>query len=349
MAGSMKKTRTRGIWQRRDHFYMRRREGTKVRWVALGDNYEQARIKYRAILNGAPVIRKTLVENALEEWLTVKVATRRNEKGVKQARVRAETYLLPMFRGKTLTSVTRDSVRLYRKRLEALTKPSKGARATGEKKLLSRLTVAHILSDFRAFLRWCVESDKLARNPWPSDVLPRVQETVPQGLSDDEVAKLVALPDPAGFVIRFLLGSGLRWGEAVRAIAQRRSSADTVYIEDGCVVVSQTKSGRVRRVPLPEPLLSEIRTRIGPLVPFPEGNPGGFARAVRRATGIKDFHVHRCRHTYALRFAADRGSLAVLQELLGHADISTTMRYAKVTQDVIEREARRVFKEREGA
>jgi integrase len=331
----MKKTRTRGIWQRRDNFYMRKREGSTVRWVSLGDNYEAARTKHREHLNGAPVIRRVTVERAVEEWLTVKVPTRRNEKGQRQARVRAETYLLPMFRGSLLTSISRDSVRLYRKKLE------------GQK--LKPLTVTHMLSDLRAFLRWCVESEKLVKNPWPSDVLPRVQETVPKGLSDDEVAKLEALPDPAGFVIRFLVGSGLRWGEAVRAVAKRRTSDDTVYVDGGCVVVTRTKNGKVRRVPLPAKLLAEIRTRIGSLVPFPEGNPGGFARAVRRASGIADFHPHRCRHTYALRFVADGGSLAVLQQLLGHADISTTMRYAKLSQDVVEREARRVFREREGA
>src|SRR5262249_42740010 len=112
---------------------------------------------------------------------------------------------------------------------------------------------------------------------------------------------------------------------------------------------TKTKSGRVRRVPLPAALLAEIKSRIGPLVPFPEGNPGGFARAIRRASGIKDFHVHRCRHHYAYRWLADQGSLATLQELMGHADITTTMRYAKVTQGLVEREAARVFKVREGA
>src|SRR5262245_2440733 len=248
----MKKTRTRGIWQRRDNYYMRKREGSSVRWVSLGDNYEAARAKHREHLNGAPVIRRVTVERAAEEWLTVKVPTRRNEKGVKQARVRVETYLLPMFRGSLLTSISRDSVRLYRKKLE------------GQE--LKPLTVTHLLSDLRALLRWCVESDKLVKNPWPSDVLPRVQETVPQGFSEDEVAKLVVLPDPAGFVIRFMLGSGLRWEEATRVVAKRRTSTDTVYIEDGCVVVTKTKSARARRVPLPAPLLAEVRTRIGPLV-----------------------------------------------------------------------------------
>ena len=52
---------------------------------------------------------------------------------------------------------------------------------------------------------------------------------------------------------------------------------------------------------------------------------------VRRTSGIKDFHPHRCRHTYAMRWLAAGGSLAVLQELLGHAELTTTSRYAKVT------------------
>ena len=48
----------------------------------------------------------------------MKVPTRRNEKGVRQARVRADAYLLPTFRGKPLASISRDSVRLYHNKLE---------------------------------------------------------------------------------------------------------------------------------------------------------------------------------------------------------------------------------------
>jgi len=46
---------------------------------------------------------------------------------------------------------------------------------------------------------------------------------------------------------------------------------------------------------------------------------------------IKDFNVHRSRHDYAMRWLADGGSLA--QELLGHAHISTTMRYARMERE----------------
>ena len=56
-------------------------------------------------------------------------------------------------------------MRLYRKKLE------------GQE--LKPLTVTHVLSDFRAFLPWCVDSDKLVQNPWPSDVMPSIQENPP--------------------------------------------------------------------------------------------------------------------------------------------------------------------------
>jgi site-specific recombinase XerD len=69
---------------------------------------------------------------------------------------------------------------------------------------------------------------------------------------------------------------------------------------------------------------------------------------VRRWTGIAGFHVHRCRHTFACRWLEGGGNLAVLQQILGHRDLSTTMRYAKVTDELLEREAERVARGLEG-
>jgi integrase len=120
-------------------------------------------------------------------------------------------------------------------------------------------------------------------------------------------------------------------------------------VKDGMLEVEKTKSGRVRRIELPPSLLREMKSRVGLLVPYSETNPGGFSRLVRRLSGIKDFHPHRCRHTYAMRWLAAGGSLSALQDLLGHADISTTTRYAKVTQSLVRNEARRVFEKLEGA
>ena len=70
---------------------------------------------------------------------------------------------------------------------------------------------------------------------------------------------------------------------------------------------------------------------------------------VRRISGIKDFHPYCCRHTYAMRWLAAGGSLFALKELLGHADISTATRHARVTRSLVRHEARRVFEKLEGA
>lgn len=110
-----------------------------------------------------------------------------------------------------------------------------------------------------------------------------------------------------------------------------------------------TKSGRVRRVPLHAALLAEVRARTGALVPFAANSPGSFARTVRRKSGIAGFHPHRCRHTFAMEWLAAGGSLPVLQELLGHQELSTTMRYARVSDDLVRREAARVEEVRAGA
>jgi integrase len=69
---------------------------------------------------------------------------------------------------------------------------------------------------------------------------------------------------------------------------------------------------------------------------------------VRRRTGIEEFHVHRCRHTFATRWLAAGGNLAVLQQILGHRDLSTTMRDARATDELLEREAARVEANRRG-
>ena len=106
--------------------------------------------------------------------------------------------------------------------------------------------------------------------------------------------------------------------------------------------VSQTKSKRVRRVPLGPDLLREVRTRVGRLVPYAIGSPGSFATAVRKLIGIDGFHVHQMRHTAACQWLERGGSLAALQQVLGHASIVTIQRYARLTDEAVMREAARL-------
>ena len=77
-------------------------------------------------------------------------------------------------------------------------------------------------------------------------------------------------------------------------------------------------------------------------MPYASGSPGLFATRARRLTGLEGFHVHQIRHTFACQWLERAGSLAALQQILGHASITTTQRYARLTDEAVMREAARL-------
>jgi integrase len=138
--------------------------------------------------------------------------------------------------------------------------------------------------------------------------------------------------------MRLGLGTGLRWGELTRAKASDLTGP--------VLTVAQTKSGRVRRVPVPSELAAEIRSHVGLLVP--QTNYWHTVQRIRRLSGVSRFHPHQLRHTYACAWLEKGGSLAALQQMLGHASIVTTQRYAKLTDEAVQREVARVHREQAG-
>ncbi len=65
------------------------------------------------------------------------------------------------------------------------------------------------------------------------------------------------------------------------------------------------------------------------------------ARNLRSETGV-DFHSHRCRHTLATRLLAQGTPLDVVQEVLGHASIATTRRYAAPMPEAVAKVAAKI-------
>ncbi len=343
--GERKRTKVRGLWTTEGGYYharLRDKRTGKPRWVPLGTNYEEAKRKLYEFRAGTPIPSRVTLKEAVSGWLAYLETKRPNPKDQKLAKVRTEQYLLKYFDPEMrLGTLTREHVLQYRAWLDKLTvKAWRKGDAPAEARRLSARTVTHILSDFRALLKWAEFSDRIDRSPFVSKlVMPRVAESAPKGLSPTEIAKLTSLPGEYGWTWRFLIGTGLRWGEATRARAD--------HVRDGMLLVEKTKGKRVRRVPMTDALLRELHGRVGLLVPFVSA--GSFARTSRKLAGLTAAHPHQARHTYAMAWLAEGGSLAVLQEVLGHRDLKTTQVYAKVTDDLVKREAARVYGQKNGA
>jgi len=294
------------------YWFQRKTGGRKVTRF-LGTDYEAAKHQLKKYVGSGVPLSEVRVNEAAKRWLASYVATARNEKNQKLTAVRVRRHLSPTLGHYLVARLTPEHLRSYR--------------LTLEKRSLSAQTVSHLLADARCMLRWCEETGLVARSPFPRRLLPKIQERPPDRLSDEQAEALKALPEPYGFVCRLALGTGLRWAELCRAQASD--------LERGFLIVHQTKSGRVRRVPLDSVLHAEIRTHVGKLIPFAESSTGSFGQAVRRLSGVADFHPHRMRHTFACSWLEQGGSLAALQQVLGHASIVTTQRYARLTDEIV--------------
>lgn len=128
------------------------------------------------------------------------------------------------------------------------------------------------------------------------------------------------------------LQTGMRKGEILN-LKWSNIDFDNKFIE-----LLQTKSGKARKIPISQKLMKELlqirETKISEYVfanPYTKNRyqfiHKGFDEAVRKAN-IKKFRFHDLRHTAATRMTEMGIDLAVVQEILGHSDVKTTMRYA---------------------
>lgn len=329
MGGTRLKTKVKGLWITGKGQYVTKlwNQG-RSHWVSLGGDVAEAKKKLHRFKGGEPAPSRVTLQDAVDEWLQYIEVRRPSPQGLSVAKARAEQYLLKHFPGGgKLGLVSQEAISRYRQWLD--------------KQGLAPRTVMHILSDLRSLLRWCERTGRVSRSTFVSSmVMPKLPEAAPKGLSPSEIEAVCSLPGDMGWTWRFLIGSALRWGEATRARADHVSA-------DGMLMVEKCKGKRIRRVPLSQEVLTEIRSRVGLLVPYVASN--NFARSTFRQTGLGGVNVHRARHTYAMRWIASGGSIVALQEILGHRELKTTQIYARVTDDYVRSEASRVYAEQRQA
>jgi integrase/recombinase XerC len=228
---------------------------------------------------------------------------------------------------------------------------------------LSPASLGRKLAALRSFFRFCVREGVCASDPSAGLPGPRAVPGLPRPLSVDDCellaegpphgaaareprASLGALRDRA--LVEILYGAGLRVGELV-ALDVR-----DVELQRGEARV-WGKGGKERVVPLPaaaraalgayldrrrrpgvlgEPLFASLRAPGGAARRLADRDVRRIlARRARRAGVADRVHPHRLRHSYATHLLDMGAGLREIQELLGHASLSTTQRYTAVSAE----------------
>jgi len=202
-------------------------------------------------------------------------------------------------------------------------------------------TVARHLASIRAFFAWLHEAGRLAENPALRIRAPKIGRPLPRVATVDEVFRVLDLELPAATALRdralleLLYGAGLRVSE-IEAL----SDGD---VDPSAATVRVLGKGRKERVvPLGAKALAALAALpVAPGAPLFRNRRGARlgARGIRlivdriaRAAGAPVArHPHAFRHAYATHLLEGGADLRAIQELLGHASLSTTQRYTHVT------------------
>lgn len=185
------------------------------------------------------------------------------------------------------------------------------------------------LASHRAFWAWAVAAGHMTESP--AIALPKAKASVPRPRPTpvqvvDEAYR--AAPARERLMVRLAREVGMRRGEVAQA-----HTDDLVEDLLGWTLIVHGKGGRERPVPLPADLAAELRSL--PLGYFFPGRINGHLSPRWVGTVIArlmpgDWTMHTLRHRFATDAHDVERDLAVVQELLGHANINTTRNYVAV-------------------
>jgi integrase/recombinase XerC len=205
-------------------------------------------------------------------------------------------------------------------------------------------TLGRALSAWRGFFNFLIRDHGFAHNPCVGVRAPKTEKRLPDALSPEEMSKLVDLPASDAFAVRdramfeLFYSSGLRLSELT---ALRPTDIDF----DDATVRVLGKGGKTRVVPVGRFALRYIRNWLqergaickgeqSALFLNHRGKPIGPRTVQQRLKmwgqkqGISQHvHPHMLRHSFASHVLQSSGDLRAVQEMLGHASISSTQIY----------------------
>lgn len=221
-----------------------------------------------------------------------------------------------------------------------------------------KTSVARKLASLRTFFQFLVREGKLESNPAKQVATPKIERKLPNHLTIEDAVRFIETPDISTTqgcrdraIIEFLYATGIRVGELVGI-----NLGDVDLKEKMVRVTGKRKKQRI--VPFGEPALEALllylsETRGGYLAncPITKRDPQAVflnyqgTRITTRSVGrmidkyiklcsdIHDISPHSLRHTFATHLLDQGADLRDIQELLGHARLTTTQIYTQVSME----------------
>jgi integrase/recombinase XerC len=226
-----------------------------------------------------------------------------------------------------------------------------------QQRRLARRTLHNHVSALRTFFRYCLKLEWVNRNPFNGLVLPKLARNLPKFLSENQCMELIKGPSRLlqndaitdleacrdQLVLELLYGAGLRVSELV--------ALNYGQVDRGQGVARIVGKGRKERLcPLGKAALlcldyyknnfAEGVTPDDPVLVDSDGKRLGVRRVqllLKKYLGLADLPMdispHKLRHSFATHLLNNGADLRVVQDLLGHANLSTTQIYTHLTVD----------------
>jgi integrase len=217
-------------------------------------------------------------------------------------------------------------------RMEKGRKQAKKTIPAGNKPATINRHVAVIKAMFTKAVEWELVEEEVLKKVRKVKLLEENNRRL-RYLSKEECQALVA--ECAGHlkpIVIMALNTGMRRGEILSL------KWDNVDMKHGFILLDKTKNGERREIPINETLkatLADVPRRldlphvfINPDTDLPYGDiKNAFNRACRKA-GIRDFHFHDLRHTFASHLVMGGQDITTVKDLLGHKTLTMTLRYS---------------------
>lgn len=218
-------------------------------------------------------------------------------------------------------------------------------------KNLESTTVAHKITSIKSYFNYNIKRGVVSVNPADKVSRPKLTKHLPEYLTEEEVGKLldVEVKSPYDYrnktILELLYSSGIRISELVNIKTPN-------YDSEECLIRIMGKGSKERIVPLGDyavNIMNDYMNNYRPLINkkhtdyvFVNNRGDKISRqfifkVIKKEAlkkGIKkDISPHTLRHTFATHLLKNGADLRIIQELLGHENISTTQIYTHVTNN----------------